>query len=508
MKKILLLAFCLFINANALKADLVVPLLDTAKVNTVNSTNSVNSVNTVKTNSVNTVNTIKTDTVNTVKPISTIKTDHINTVNPVNSINTVSPVNMTKTSGIDNEKLISNALSDIIFNENEYIKITGKIEQSQTLSNIEIEQSTLSTEKTNLITQRLRTLRNIDASNYMDRFNLYLIPQPKYSTEKSPVVVFDLTDNYMQDAIDKNKKRIKKYYEANYYNIVYTKWVLLNKKYKIDKPLYLKTRVDKNGRILSVKLFKSTGNKAFDDEAIKMMKSCLFDKFNIEDTPYVDLMFKFNENVDIETKIKPYFNNTATNNFGGLLKVVLDKNGNITSINLEKSSGNTSLDNEMISALKKTGNLFEILNFDDKTPAEKYVFFKYMVFKGMKPILKIGYFSPNDDTSASQLELLQYASTVEYLVKKNWIPPSLDTKYEATALFIMNKEGKVTKATIINSSNIPEADNSILRAISTAQLPAIPDDFNSDYVPVEMNFDYEMDPNIDPIIKEIYFKKR
>ena len=85
---------------------------------------------------------------------------------------------------------------------------------------------------------------------------------------------------------------------------------------------------------------------------------------------------------------------------------------------------------------------------------------------------------------------------------------TLDTKYEATALFIMNKEGKVTKATIINSSNIPEADNSILRAISTAQLPAIPDDFNSDYVPVEMNFDYEMDPNIDPIIKEIYFKKR
>ncbi|MBR6298233.1 MAG: hypothetical protein IKR34_03215, partial [Candidatus Gastranaerophilales bacterium] len=232
MKKILLLAFCLFINTNVLKADLIVPLLDTAKVNTVNSTNSVNSVNTVKTNSVNTVNTIKTNTVNTVKPISTIKTDPINTVNPVNSINTVNPVNMTKTSGIDNEKLISNALSDIIFNENEYIKITGKIEQSQTLSNIEIEQSTLSTEKANLITQRLRTLRNIDASNYMDRFNLYLIPQPKYSTEKSPVVVFDLTDNYMQDAIDKNKKRIKKYYEANYYNIVYTKWVLLNKKHK------------------------------------------------------------------------------------------------------------------------------------------------------------------------------------------------------------------------------------------------------------------------------------
>ena len=52
MKKILLLAFCLFINASALKADLVVPLLDTAKVN------SVNSVNSAKTNSVNTVNTI------------------------------------------------------------------------------------------------------------------------------------------------------------------------------------------------------------------------------------------------------------------------------------------------------------------------------------------------------------------------------------------------------------------------------------------------------------------
>ena len=114
MKKILLLAFCLFINTNALKADLIVPLLDTAKVNTVNSTGSVN-------------------TVNTVRPINTIKTDPINTTNPVNTISSANPI---KTSGIDNEKLISNALSDIIFNENEYIKITGKIEQTHTLSNI------------------------------------------------------------------------------------------------------------------------------------------------------------------------------------------------------------------------------------------------------------------------------------------------------------------------------------------------------------------------------------
>ena len=486
MKKILLLAFCLFINTNALKADLIVPLLDTAKVNTVNSTGSVN-------------------TVNTVRPINTIKTDPINTTNPVNTISSANPI---KTSGIDNEKLISNALSDIIFNENEYIKITGKIEQTHTLSNIKIEQSNISTEKSNIVMQRLLNLRNIDASNYMDGFNLYLIAKPNYSLEKSPDIVFDSTDNYMQDSIEKNAKKIKKYYQANYYNNVYTKWVLLNKKYKNNKPVYLKTRVDKHGKILSVKLFKSTGNKAFDDEAISMLKSCSFYKFEIEDLPYMDLMFKFNENIDIESKIKPYFNNTATSNFGGLLKVVLDKNGNITSVNIEKSSENNAIDNEMVSAVKKTGNLFEILNYDDKTPSEKYIFFKYTVLQEMKPVLNIGYYSPGDDTAASQLDLLKYATMVEYLVKKSWIPPSIDTKYEATALFILNKEGKVTKSSIINSSNIPEADNSILGAINSTQLPPIPENFNSDFVPVEMDFDYEMDPNIDPILKEIYFKKR
>ena len=407
----------------------------------------------------------------------------------------------------NNEQNIENLLGDISFNADEYIKISGRIERTATLSNIEIEQSNISQEKANIITQRLRTLRNITSYGYFDRFNLYLYSKPKYSVDRTPVVVFDLTDDVNENAIRESKKKIKDYYELNYYNKVYTKWVLLNKKQKIKKQISVKVRVDKNGNILSAKLFKSSGNKAVDDAVVKMLKSCSpFYKNNMEDVSALDLMFEFNKHIDINNKVKANFAANTQKAYNGTLKVTLDKNGNIIQSDIYKSTQDNQLDSQMLSAIQKTGNLFETISFDEKYPFVKFIMFRQN-FLDNKPISKIDYYSLGDESRASSLRILEFGSAVEYLVKKNWIPPNIEQKYSITALFIMNKAGKVTKASIIVSSNIKEADDMVIRAIQTAQLPSIPDDFNSEFIPVEMTFDYELDPNINPILKELYFSK-
>ena len=462
MKKIIFSVFCFLAGSCVFANDMQVPLMDTR-----------------------------------------IDNNRINYVNNISNVNNVS-----NTSAYNNEQNISNLLNDMSFNGNEYIKISGRIERNATLSNIEVEQINISNEKANEILQRLQILRNINSYGYFDRFNLYLFAKPKYSIDRSPEVIFDLTDDVNENATAENSQKLKDYYSLNFYNKVYTKWVVLNKKTKIDKPISVKARVDKNGNLISLKLFKSSQNKTTDDEVMKMIKSCApFYKNNIEDVSVADLMFDFNKHIDIDNKVKANFNVNTSKVYNGTLKVVLDKNGNVIKSEIDQSTKNEQLDSQMLYAVQKTGNLFETINYNEKYPFVKFIIFRQNLLTDGKPVSKIDYYSQGDESRASQYRILEYGSYVEYMVKKNWIPPSIQDSYSITALFIMDKSGNVTKSTIINSSNIKEADNSVLRAIQTAKLPAIPDDFNSEYIPVEMTFDYELDPNINPILKELYFSK-
>ena len=74
-------------------------------------------------------------------------------------------------------------------------------------------------------------------------------------------------------------------------------------------------------------------------------------------------------------------------------------------------------------------------------------------------------------------------------------------------MFVVSKNGKVQNSIITKSSDIKEADDSVLTAINSAILPDIPDDLNNNFIPVEMTFDFGINPEINPILKELYYSK-
>jgi TonB family protein len=409
----------------------------------------------------------------------------------------------------NNEKIISDNLYNVFFDENDYIKLTGKAALSGKLFDIEIEQAHISAQKANTIIEKLKTISNLQIPAGYNKFDLYLYSKPKYSVYKGPVVIFDLTNDNISNTLKNNKKLVKNYYDNIYFNKIYAKWVLLNKKYNnFAKPVYVKAKVDRAGNLLSYQLFKSSGNQQYDEDIIKIIKSSApFNAFNIENLQTLDLMFEFNKNIDIDSKVKANFINVPAKEFEGIVKVKLDKYGDITESAIARTTNDETIDRQMLLAVQKTGNFFETISYDEKSPFVKYIIFRQAIIKGAKPITQIIYFTFGDEPTASQIEAIKFANIVEYIVKSNWLPPSLKESYTLTALFVMNKEGRVTTSSIIKSSNIQEADNSVLRAINTAKLPKIPEDFNKEYVPIEMTFDYALDPNINPILKELYFQK-
>ncbi len=406
----------------------------------------------------------------------------------------------------NNENNIQNVLKNVQFADDDYIKITGKITKDNKLSNFKVEQSNIDDIKTNLILERLKTVSNISSLNF-DEFKLYLFSKPKYQTESGLVVSFDLTNQEKENILLNNKRKIKNYYQDIYYNKSYIKWIGLVQKYKINKQVSLKLKIDKNGNLLSSKIVKSSNNVVFDNEIQNIIKtSSPFSKINIENLDVLDIFLDFNKQSLISNKIASNFDDTFPYGFDGIARIILDNKGNITASEIVSTTKNAEIDKQIIASLNKTKNFFETIKCDDKMPFVKYITFRQRII-GNAPVLQINYFSLGDDINPKEQEIVAYINKLDYLVKRNWTPFESKRNYSITAMFVVSKNGKVQNSIITKSSDIKEADDSVLTAINSAILPDIPDDLNNNFIPVEMTFDFGINPEINPILKELYYSK-
>ncbi len=414
--------------------------------------------------------------------------------------------NNQKTVFENNENNIQNALRNIQFNNDDYIKITGKITKDGRLSNFKVEQSNIDDIKTNLILDKLKLVSNIYSPNF-DEFKLYLFSKPKYQNDSEAIVSFDLTNEEKEAVLLANKRKIKNYYQDIYYNRSYIKWIGLVQKYKINKQVSLKIKIDKNGNLLSSKIIKSSNNVVFDNEIQNIVKNASpFSKISIENVDVLDIVLDFNKQSLISNKIASNFDDTFPYGFDGIARVILNYKGNITAAEIVSSSKNEEIDKQIIASLNKTKNFFETIKFDDKMPFVKYITFRQRII-GNAPVLQINYFSLGDDINPKEQEIVAYINKLDYLVKRNWTPFESKRNYSITAMFVVSKNGKVQNSIITKSSDIKEADDSVLSAINSAILPDIPDDLNNNFIPVEMTFDFGINPEINPILKDLYYSK-
>ncbi len=419
---------------------------------------------------------------------------------------TLSQTTIQKSIFESNENNIQNALKNIQFNNDNYLKISGKITKDGRLTSFKVEQSNIDDIKTNLIIEKLKTVSNIQSKNY-DEFKLYLFSKPKYENDSTPIVSLDLTNQNRENILSNNRRKVKNSYQEIYYKKSYIKWIELVQKFKINKQVSLKIKIDKDGNLLQAKIIKSSGNMAFDSEILNIVKSSApFSKINIENIEVLDIFLDFNKQSLISNKIASNFDDSFPYGFDGIARVILDNKGNVTTAEIISSTKNEEIDKQIISALNKTKNFFETIKYDDKTPFVKYITFRQRII-GNAPVLQINYFSLGDDINPKQQEIVAYINKIDYLVKSNWTPFESKRNYSITAMFVISKNGKIQNSIITKSSDIKEADNSVLTAINTSILPDIPDELNNNFIPVEMTFDYGINPEINPILKELYYSK-
>lgn len=94
--------------------------------------------------------------------------------------------------------------------------------------------------------------------------------------------------------------------------------------------------------------------------------------------------------------------------------------------------------------------------------------------------------------SIQHVRLRAYQELVREQIVDAWVLPLLqDTarNLQATALLTVDREGHITQLEILKTSNNPQFDTSLLRAIrQAAPLPALPEDYRGTFLELELHF--------------------
>lgn len=94
--------------------------------------------------------------------------------------------------------------------------------------------------------------------------------------------------------------------------------------------------------------------------------------------------------------------------------------------------------------------------------------------------------------SLQHVRLRAYQELVREQIVNAWVLPLLQDaarNLQATALLTIDRTGHITQLEILETSNNPLFDESLIRAIrQAAPLPALPEDYHGAYLELELHF--------------------
>ena len=103
------------------------------------------------------------------------------------------------------------------------------------------------------------------------------------------------------------------------------------------------------------------------------------------------------------------------------------------------------------------------------------------------------YYKHKPVVQESEINWQSYVAHVEKKIKKNWVPPKMDTKNHIMVSFKIHKNGEVSDLYILKSSKIQSVDSAALDAVrKAAPFDKLPKQFKGESIPIEFTFDYNV----------------
>lgn len=86
-----------------------------------------------------------------------------------------------------------------------------------------------------------------------------------------------------------------------------------------------------------------------------------------------------------------------------------------------------------------------------------------------------------------------YMHELQRRIKMNWKPPIDNYSKRIVLLFTLNKNGTLTKSSVLHSSGIPEADKAAMEALQlAAPFKPLPSEYKGESIDIQFTFDYNV----------------
>ncbi len=394
------------------------------------------------------------------------------------------------------KKQVNTSLRDIELRNGEFIVLSGNLSQNNKLVNYKVKALNISDEKANLIINKLNesklTYNHVpDVYNpniIYDQFNLYIGAKPQYELNKDFIVLISLTNQKLKQ----DKEKIMEEYAAVLESKVYPEFFKIKNEYGIpdDKRLSINLTIDKKGNLLNSEILSSI-NPTIDNYMLSAIKK--LSPFGKLPDLYDSSVYKsvFQPGIDDLISIKVIKNALKvilTSDYDVIVKIMLNKRGDIVSSQVAKSSNNNLIDQEILNAINKT-NFIELL----QVAPEQKEFYLYITNSIQHKQFNITFQEINERNKLMPFDWQPYMIKFQEHIRKYWAPPKTNNSNSVTAYIVLNKDGQVINRSILKSSGDKSVDNAALKAIDeSAPLPKFPKEYDKDVVSIQFTFDYNV----------------
>lgn len=239
----------------------------------------------------------------------------------------------------------------------------------------------------------------------------------------------------------------------------------------INRKLSVAVDVDKNGNTKSVIILKSSNIRDFDNIILEHLKKCTFEPYE-KNGEKVDFRFIKTFNLPDVSKItwknlKLNFSNSDLKNYSRriLIKVEVNKRGEIVSLKIKKTSGISDFDELILSQVKKI-KFFPIDDFNDYDTVfltlplifELNTNSVDKTFNLQTNIIKDNYLEKDN-------ELYDLAVRIKKNIFDLWDVPEFSEGLKATVSFNITNDYLTDSIKVIESSGDKDFDNSTAQAV-------------------------------------------
>jgi len=184
----------------------------------------------------------------------------------------------------------------------------------------------------------------------------------------------------------------------------------------------------------------------------------------------------------VKDRIKRNWELTYKQKYGGskqaIVMFTLNKNGQLLSYDIVKSSGNNSYDEEAILSIKSSAPFEPFpVNCDQDTIDIQFSFVSNI------------FGSDNYDYQDNSYQYNKYLKKINEKIANNWDPPSYISEKNAIVLFKLGRNGELLSYKIVKSSGTKSFDEHAVVAIQlSSPFEEFPDTFEDDELDVRFNF--------------------